>query len=134
MTPDNGGYWLVAKDGGIFSYGDATFFGSLGATHLNAPIVGITPTGTGNGYQLVAADGGVFDFGDAVFQGSAGNLKLVSPVNSIGAVPGTVASSGLLTGPGSPFPTSYSFTFPEKGTFTYQCRVHNHMQAVITST
>jgi hypothetical protein len=34
-----GGYWLVASDGGIFSYGDARFFGSMGASHLNKPIV-----------------------------------------------------------------------------------------------
>ena len=75
----------------------------------------------------------MFDFGDAVFQGSAGNLKLVSPVNSIGTVPGTVASAGVLGGPHGPFPTSYSFSFPEKGTFTYQCRIHDHMRGVITS-
>ena len=29
-TPDGGGYWLVASDGGIFNYGDAAFFGSRG--------------------------------------------------------------------------------------------------------
>jgi hypothetical protein len=27
-TPDGGGYWLVAADGGVFSFGDAGFFGS----------------------------------------------------------------------------------------------------------
>jgi hypothetical protein len=27
-TADGGGYWLVAADGGVFSYGDATFEGS----------------------------------------------------------------------------------------------------------
>ena len=40
-TPDGKGYWLVASDGGIFSFGDAAFFGSEGGVHLNAPIVGI---------------------------------------------------------------------------------------------
>ena len=40
-TPDGGGYWLVASDGGIFSFGDATFYGSEGGTPLNKPIVGI---------------------------------------------------------------------------------------------
>jgi len=35
------GYWLVAADGGIFSYGDATFYGSTGGMHLNKPIVGM---------------------------------------------------------------------------------------------
>jgi hypothetical protein len=38
-TPSGGAYWLVASDGGIFSYGDARFFGSMGAAHLNKPIV-----------------------------------------------------------------------------------------------
>ena len=27
-TPDGGGYWLVAADGGIFAIGDAAFDGS----------------------------------------------------------------------------------------------------------
>lgn len=133
VTPDGGGYWLVASDGGVFSYGDARFFGSTGAMHLNAPIVGITPTASGNGYQLVAADGGIFDFGDALFQGSTGNLKLVSPVNSIAPVVGTVASSGVIGPPGGPFPSNYTFSFPETGTFTYQCRIHDHMRGVISS-
>jgi hypothetical protein len=34
-TPDGKGYWLVARDGGIFTFGDATFFGSTGAISLN---------------------------------------------------------------------------------------------------
>ncbi len=29
-TPSDGGYWMVATDGGIFSYGDANFYGSTG--------------------------------------------------------------------------------------------------------
>jgi len=41
-TPDGGGYWLVASDGGVFNFGDAGFFGSMGGTHLNAPVVGMT--------------------------------------------------------------------------------------------
>ena len=35
------GYWLVASDGGLFSYGDATFFGSTGGMPINKPIVGM---------------------------------------------------------------------------------------------
>ena len=30
-TPDGRGYWLVAADGGVFTFGDATFYGSAGA-------------------------------------------------------------------------------------------------------
>jgi len=33
-TPDGLGYWLVASDGGIFSYGDAGFYGSDGGQGL----------------------------------------------------------------------------------------------------
>ena len=31
-TPDGKGYWMVASDGGIFSFGDAAFYGSMGGT------------------------------------------------------------------------------------------------------
>jgi hypothetical protein len=42
-TPDGKGYWEVASDGGIFAFGDAGFFGSMGGKPLNAPVVGISP-------------------------------------------------------------------------------------------
>ncbi len=71
-TPDGGGYWLVATTGGIFTFGDARFFGSTGAMTLNKPIVGMAATPDGGGYWLVAGDGGVFALGNAPFLGSAG--------------------------------------------------------------
>jgi hypothetical protein len=43
-TNDGGGYWLVASDGGIFNYGDATFYGSTGNVELNKPMVGAAAT------------------------------------------------------------------------------------------
>jgi photosystem II stability/assembly factor-like uncharacterized protein len=61
-TPDGGGYWLVASDGGIFSFGDAGFHGSTGGSPLNKPIVGMASTPDGGGYWLVASDGGIFSF------------------------------------------------------------------------
>jgi hypothetical protein len=77
------GYWLLGADGGIFAFGTARYHGSLGAKKLNQPIVGITPTPSGEGYWLVAADGGVFAFGDAKFLGSTGNRKLAKPIVSM---------------------------------------------------
>ncbi|MDA8366321.1 MAG: N-acetylmuramoyl-L-alanine amidase [Actinomycetota bacterium] len=74
------GYWLVATDGGVFSFGGAAFHGSLGADHLNAPVVGMAATPDGGGYWLVAADGGVFSFGGAAFHGSLGADHLNAPV------------------------------------------------------
>ena len=69
VTPDGKGYWLAALDGGVFAFGDAGFYGSMGAQHLNQPIVGMAATADGLGYWLVAADGGVFSFGDAHYHG-----------------------------------------------------------------
>jgi hypothetical protein len=69
-TTDGNGYWLVASDGGIFSYGDAMFYGSTGSIRLNLPIVGMAPTPDGHGYYLVGFDGGVFTYGNANFYGS----------------------------------------------------------------
>jgi hypothetical protein len=40
-TPSGLGYWEVASDGGIFTFGDAQFLGSMGGQHLNAPVVGM---------------------------------------------------------------------------------------------
>jgi peptidoglycan-N-acetylglucosamine deacetylase len=68
-TPSGNGYWLVAADGGVFSFGDAAFHGSMGGTRLNQPIVGMGADPQTGGYWLVAADGGVFTF-DAPFYGS----------------------------------------------------------------
>ncbi len=75
------GYWLVGSDGGIFSFGDAYFYGSTGALTLQRPVVGITPTSDLEGYWLVASDGGVFTFGDAGFYGSIPGLGF-SPAGS----------------------------------------------------
>jgi len=55
-TRSGNGYWLVGSDGGVFAFGDATYFGSEGGEHLAKPIVGIASTETGNGYWEVGAD------------------------------------------------------------------------------
>ncbi|HXN62833.1 MAG TPA: IPT/TIG domain-containing protein, partial [Acidimicrobiales bacterium] len=70
----------VASDGGIFAFGDAPFEGSMGAQHLNKPIVGMIPTHDGIGYWMVASDGGIFAFGDASFEGSLGGSPPSSPI------------------------------------------------------
>jgi hypothetical protein len=84
-TTGTSAYWLVASDGGVFSFGGATFYGSTGGMHLNKPIVGIAATPTSHGYWLVASDGGVFTFGDAGFHGSTGAIVLNKPVVGMAA-------------------------------------------------
>ena len=82
-----GGYWIDASDGGVFSFGNAHFFGSMGGQPLNQPMVGMVGTHDAQGYWTVAADGGVFSFGDARFFGSTGNLRLNKPVVGMAATP-----------------------------------------------
>ena len=77
------GYRLVASDGGMFTFGDASYDGSKGGFHLNEPIVGIAATPSGHGYWLVASDGGIFTFGDANYYGSKGGTHLNEPIVGI---------------------------------------------------
>ena len=86
-TPDGQGYWVVSANGGVFNFGDAGFFGSLGGIRLVAPIVAMAATPDGMGYWLVASDGGVFTFGDAGFFGSLGGTRLVAPIVGIRDTP-----------------------------------------------
>jgi Tol biopolymer transport system component len=80
------GYRFVAGDGGVFNF-DMHNHGSMGATKLNKPIVGMASTPTNNGYWMVATDGGIFSFGDAAFQGSTGDIRLNSPIVGMAAHP-----------------------------------------------
>src|SRR5581483_6000178 len=72
--------FTLPKDPSCAPTGDAVFYGSTGALHLNRPIVGMAATVDGGGYWLVAADAGIFSFGDAVFHGSTGALHLNQPI------------------------------------------------------
>ena len=81
------GYDEVASDGGIFNFGGAGFYGSLGSLTLNKPIVGMAATPDGGGYWLVASDGGIFTFGDAGFFGSTGGTPLNKPIVGMAATP-----------------------------------------------
>jgi hypothetical protein len=86
VTPDDQGYWMVASDGGVFAFGDAKYYGSMGGIRLNQPIVGMAPDDATGGYWLVASDGGVFSF-NAPFYGSTGAIKLNQPIVGMEAAP-----------------------------------------------
>jgi Peptidase A4 family len=75
MVPssDDGGYFMVASDGGVFAFGDAKFEGSCpGIGGCSGPAVAVVPDAGGNGYWLVTATGHVYTFGDASYYGSPG--------------------------------------------------------------
>ncbi|MGH2687769.1 MAG: Ig-like domain-containing protein, partial [Actinomycetota bacterium] len=66
VASDGQGYWVVARDGGVFSFGAAGYHGSPAAEQPdNERIAGMAPTASGRGYWLAASDGEVFAYGDA---------------------------------------------------------------------
>jgi hypothetical protein len=76
-TSTGKGYWQVASDGGVFSYGDARFFGSVPGLSIRTDLImGMARTPDDGGYWLVGRDGGVFAFGDARFFGSLPGLDV----------------------------------------------------------
>ena len=79
------GYWLGAADGGVFTFGSATFHGSAVGLHPVAPVVGMAASPTG-GYWLVASDGGVFSLG-APFFGSLAGQALAAPIVGMSPTP-----------------------------------------------
>lgn len=86
-TPSGTGAWVVARNGGVFAFGDARFLGSMGGTRLNLPMVGMAAAPDGAGYWTVASDGGVFTFGSARFHGSTGDIALNKPIVGMAATP-----------------------------------------------
>jgi ribosomal protein L24E len=74
LTSNGRGYWFVAADGGVFSFGNARFHGSTGSLRLAAPMRSMAAAANGNGYWLVAADGGIFAF-NVPFKGSLPGMR-----------------------------------------------------------
>jgi hypothetical protein len=86
ITPKTG-YWTAAKNGAVTAFGLTQTFGSMAGKPLNAPIVGMAATPSGQGYWLLGGDGGIFSFGDAQFYGSTGGMPLNQPVLALAPTP-----------------------------------------------
>ena len=86
-TPGVDGHVVASRTGEVFTFGAATFHGSMAGTRLTRPVVGLDTTPTGRGYWLVASDGGIFAFGDAGFHGSTGAIRLNQPIVGMAATP-----------------------------------------------
>ncbi len=75
MVPstDSGGYFMVASDGGVFAFGDATFEGSCpGIGGCAGAAVAVMPDASGSGYWVVTKTGNVYAFGNAQYYGAPG--------------------------------------------------------------
>lgn len=108
MKRSQGGYIVVGADGGVFTYDDAPFKGSLGGTPLSAPIVAGAFTPSGDGYWLLGADGAVFSFGDAKYSGGfngfdAATKGIRKPIGIVASKNGYKVITIDQSGDGSPF-------------------------------
>ncbi|MDQ3107146.1 MAG: hypothetical protein M3Q68_05005, partial [Actinomycetota bacterium] len=65
------GYYVLGSDGGIFTFGEAPYLGSVPGAGLCSWPKGVqmAPTATGQGYWVVGEEGSVFAFGDAALLG-----------------------------------------------------------------
>ena len=99
-TATGKGYWLFARDGGVFTFGDAKFYGSAASMHLTSPVVAMQRTLDGQGYWMLTRNGQVLPFGDAANFGDingcsnygGANRLLVSPTaRATGSRPPTAA-------------------------------------------
>ena len=74
VTPpaSNGsGYLQATRDGWVFAFGTARYFGSLPSDGVHVGnIVSVVRTPDGAGYWLASASGGIYAFGDARYLGS----------------------------------------------------------------
>ena len=93
-SADGQGYFMVASDGGVFTFGDAQFEGSCpGIGGCSGAAVAVVPDATGKGYWLFTANGDSYAFGDALNIGP-------SPPEAPGGQPPTTAATRTPDGKG----------------------------------
>ena len=122
-TPSGHGYWMVGNDGGVFAFGDAHFYGSMGGIPLNRQVMAMAPDPDGVGYWLVASDGGV---SPSTHRSTVplGSIPLNQPVSGIVASPTghgylmTAFDGGVFTFGDVPFHGSLGSTPPAAPVYT----------------
>ncbi|MDA8076498.1 MAG: hypothetical protein M0Z40_14940 [Actinomycetota bacterium] len=91
-TP-NGGYWMLGRNGAVYAFGSAGFYGSVpglpASEQPNTPVVGMAATANGKGYWIVTSAGDIYSFGDAAFHGSTGAITLNKPIVGMALDPAT---------------------------------------------
>ena len=82
-----GGYWLAFSNGGVYSFGNASFHGSLAVKHLGSSGKTMAATPDGEGYWLATAGGRVYSFGDARSEPLDGGIPLRGRVAAMARTP-----------------------------------------------
>lgn len=86
-APGEDGYWIVTNSGVVFSFGDATHFGSAFDFEIHEQVVSMSATPSGDGYWLFTDLGRVFAFGGAPHLGDLSGMTLDGAVIDSVATP-----------------------------------------------
>ena len=117
LTTTGAGYWLLAADGGIFSFGDAQFSGAVPDYPLsewrNEEIVSFSPDPDGRGYVVVAKSGRAWWFDHPtrqqlpdILRAAFGSSRLNAPI--AGVVSRKCGGYMMIAGDGGVFATPLS--------------------------
>jgi len=82
----NQGFWLLGKDGGVFSLGTAPFYGSVGNIPLGKQIVAMAAKPDSSGYWFVDTTGEIYVY-RAPFWGSMAGVPLTKPIVGMASTP-----------------------------------------------
>ncbi len=89
MTPrlSADGYWLLAADGGVFTFGAAGYHGSVPGSGSCGPLLAVSLVASDSdfGYWVGSGDGRVWTFGDAFDYNDAYRSTLSGPVTAFAA-------------------------------------------------
>lgn len=77
------GYYVLNRDGGVFTFGNLSFYGSLPGIHVQAVAKTLKTTPDMKGYWILGSTGQVWNFGDATFYGDVPNLHLNAAVHAV---------------------------------------------------
>jgi len=94
LSSDRAGYWMLSSDGGIFTFGNASFFGAVPEKPreqwFGEQIISFAPDLDGAGYVVVAGSGKAWWFNFAerpqlpdVLRAAFGSSKLNSPIVAV---------------------------------------------------
>ena len=82
------GYSILNQGGGIYSFGDATYWGNLIDHGFPGPAVGLAETPDGHGYNILNTAGAIYSFGNANYFGNLLDHHYPGPASALSHTPG----------------------------------------------
>jgi hypothetical protein len=90
VTVNNDAYWLVSRDGTVFTFGGVASYGSLPAGVVAADL---EPTNDDQGYWILGTDANVYPFGSAADLGGA-DTSTFGPGEAVASLSATPTGQG----------------------------------------